>query len=119
MPKSTYLYLAYSFSFDSVCDDCGEQCINGDCPDHGPLEWVNDCHPVSGTPQKNQARGTLPSNLYLMPSVVGQGQMGVFARARIEKRVMFGPFRGQKVPDQELHFGEDRRYMYMWDVSIQ
>lgn len=53
-----------------------------------------------------------------MPSAVGQGQMGVFARARIEKRVMFGPFKGTQIPAKELHFGEEHSYMYMWDVSI-
>lgn len=90
----------------------------GDCPNHGPLEWIDDCHSVSGAQQKNQARTTIPSNLYLMPSAVGQGQMGVFARARIEKRVMFGPFKGTKIPAKELNFGEENSFMYMWDVSI-
>ena len=43
--------------------------------------------------------------------------MGVFARVRIEKRVMFGPFIGQKIPLKEIHFGDDLNHMYMWDVS--
>lgn len=91
----------------------------GDCPDHGPLEWVDDCHTAIGTQQKNQARATLPSILYLMPSAVGQDQMGVFARARIEKRVMFGPFKGPTVSAEYFNVGEGHNYMYMWDVSIQ
>lgn len=103
----------------SVCDECRKQCIYGDCPDHGPLEWVADCLTASGTQQKNQARATLPSNLYLMPSAVGQDQMGVFARAKIEKRVMFGPYKGQTVSAKHLYVGEGHNYMYMWDVSIQ
>lgn len=90
----------------------------GDCPHHGPLEWIDDNHLVSGAQQKNQARATLPSNLYLMPSAAGQGQMGVFARTRIEKRVMFGPYKGPNISAKEFNFGEHHSYMYMWDVSI-
>lgn len=99
-----------------VCDECRKQCIYGDCPDHGPLEWVDDCLTASGLEQKNQARATLPSNLYLMPSAVGQDQMGVFARSRIEKRVMFGPYKGQTVSAKHFDVGEGHNCMYLWDV---
>ena len=98
----------------SVCDECGNPCIFGDCPNHGPLEWIADCQAEPET----QARDTLPSNLYLMPSGVGQGQMGVFATGRIEKRVMFGPFKGEKIPAEGMKFGDDQNFMHMWDVSV-
>lgn len=99
-----------------VCDECRKQCIYGDCPDHGPLEWVDDCLRANGAEQKNQARATLPSNLYLVPSAVGQDQMGVFARERIEKRVMFGPYKGQTVSAKHFDVREGHNYMYLWDV---
>ena len=98
----------------SDCDECGNPCIFGDCPDNGPLEWIPDCQAEPET----QARDSLPSNLYLMPSGVGQGQMGVFARGRIEKRVMFGPFKGEKIPAEGMKFGDDQNFMHMWDVSV-
>ena len=44
--------------------------------------------------------------------------MGVFARERIEKRMMFGPFKGQKVPIKDVTIGDDQSHMYMWDVSV-
>ena len=107
------------FACISVCDDCGKQYIYGDCPDHGPLEWLDDCQPASGTQQRNQARFTLPNNLYFMPSAAGPGRMGVFTKARIERRVIFGPFRGQKIPAKEFPLGEDHSFMHMWDVSMR
>ena len=54
-----------------------------------------------------------------MPSAVGQDQMGVFARERVEKRVMFGPFKGQTVSAKQFNVGEGHNFMYMWDVSIK
>ena len=99
----------------SVCDECGKPCILGNCPNHGPLEWIGECQ----AEPEAQARDSLPSNLYLMPSSVRQGQMGVFARERIEKRVMFGPFKGEKIPAEEMKFGDhDHNFMHMWDVSV-
>lgn len=95
-----------------VCDECGKPCIFGDCPDHGPLEWIDDSQAQPKTP----ARASLPSNLYLVPSHVGQDQMGVFSRTRIGKRVMFGPFKGKKIPAKEMKLGDDQSFMQMWDV---
>lgn len=97
-----------------VCDECGKPCIFGDCPDHGPLEWIDDSQAQPKTP----ARASLPSNLYLVPSRVGQDQMGVFSRTRIGKRVMFGPFKGKKIPAKEMKLGDDQNFMHMWDVSV-
>ena len=44
--------------------------------------------------------------------------MGVFARTKIEKRVMFGPYKGRTVSAEHFNVGEGHNYMYMWDVSI-
>ncbi|CAH3184733.1 unnamed protein product, partial [Porites evermanni] len=54
-------------------------------------------------------RDSLPSNLCLR-------QMGVFARERIEKRAMFGPFRGRKIPLKEMNFEGSANIMNMWEV---
>jgi len=43
--------------------------------------------------------------------------MGVFASKRIEKRMMFGPFKGQKIPVKDVTIRDDHSHMYMWDVS--
>ena len=90
-----------------VCGDCNRSCIFGDCPDHGPLEWIDDRQVTQGT--QSTCRDSLPSNLSL-------GQMGVFARERIEKRAMFGPFRGQKIPLKEMNFEGSANIINMWEV---
>ena len=92
-----------------VCGDCNRSCIFGDCPDHGPLEWIDDRQVTQGT--RSTCRDSLPSNLCL-------GQMGVFARERIEKRAMFGPFRGQKIPLKEMNFEGSANIMNMWEVRV-
>ena len=102
-----------------ACDDCGKQFISGDCPDHGPLEWYGDSQLSNETPKGDQAKLTLPNNLNIMPSAVWQGQLGVFAKARMEKQVIFGPFKGQKIPAKEFPLREDHNFKYMWDVSMQ
>ena len=90
-----------------VCGDCNRSCIFGDCPDHGPLEWIDDRQVTQGT--QSTCRDSLPSNLCLR-------QMGVFARERIEKRAMFGPFRGQKIPLKEMNFEGSANIINMWEV---
>ena len=44
--------------------------------------------------------------------------MGVFARERIEKRAMFGPFRGRKIPLKEMNFEGSANIMNMWEVRV-
>lgn len=44
--------------------------------------------------------------------------MGVFSRTRIGKRVMFGPFKGKKIPAKEMKLGDEQNFMHMWDVSV-
>ena len=70
--------------------------------------------------KSRNARSSLPSFLHLMPSsLAGQG-LGVFTKVKIDKRVMFGPFKGRKVSPEDLTIGEESSDMclFMWDVSI-
>lgn len=97
-----------------VCDECDKPCLFGDCPEHGLLEWISDC---KGTQQETPVRAaSLPSDLCLMPSGVVQGQIGVFTKEAIGKRVVFGPFKGQKIPAEELDFENKQNFVHMWDV---
>lgn len=95
-----------------VCDECEGKFILGDCPDHGPLVWVDDCQETHPGPAKNVT--SLPSDLCLKPSAVMQGHLGVFTKENIKKRVIFGPFKGQAIPFEELNVGDN--FMRLWEV---
>ena len=97
----------------SDCDECEGRFILGDCPEHGPLVWVDDCQETHPGPAKNVTN--LPSDLCLKPSAVMQGHLGVFTKENIKKRVIFGPFKGQAIPFEELNVGDN--FMRLWEVS--
>lgn len=44
-----------------------------------------------------------------------QGHLGVFTKENIKKRVIFGPFKGQAIPFEELNVGDN--FMRLWEVS--
>ena len=109
-------FVLFLLTLISVCDECDKPCLYGDCPEHGLLEWISDC---KGTQQETPVRAaSLPSDLCLMPSGVVQGQIGVFTKEAIGKRVVFGPFKGQKIPAEELDFENKQNFVHMWDVSL-
>ena len=51
-----------------------------------------------------------------MPSALGHGRLGVFAKNEIERRVIFGPYEGKLIPLLGSNFAMDK--MYTWDVSL-
>ena len=74
---------------------------------------MDDCQETHPGPAKNVTN--LPSDLCLKPSAVMQGHLGVFTKENIEKRVIFGPFKGQAIPFEELNVGDN--FMHLWEVS--
>ena len=74
---------------------------------------MDDCQETHPGPAKNVTN--LPSDLCLKPSAVMQGHLGVFTKENIKKRVIFGPFKGQAIPFEELNVGDN--FMRLWEVS--
>jgi SCY1-like protein 2 len=97
-----------------VCDDC-DKLYKGDCPEHGPLEWIKTTRAMDSTPYTPSV-ASLPDGLVLKESGIPDNDMGVFAARLIYKRTMFGPFAGIKIPSTEIPEGKD--LTYSWDVSV-
>lgn len=62
------------------------------------------------------AAASLPAGLFLMPSALGLGKLGVYTTQNIEGRVVFGPFKGEKIAIREISAETD--CCNSWDVSF-
>ncbi|XP_052260256.1 uncharacterized protein LOC127864553 isoform X2 [Dreissena polymorpha] len=73
------------------CGECNKD-FKGDCPAHGPYNYIQDKEVPEGDPLK--ADHTLPDCLDIKSSkIVGAG-LGVFSKVALESRIMFGPYEG-------------------------
>ncbi|KAM7300170.1 histone-lysine N-methyltransferase PRDM9-like isoform X4 [Ixodes scapularis] len=73
------------------CLECGED-RHGDCPVHGPLEFVKDTPVPPGDPQR--ANKTLPEGLTLARSCIKGAGKGVFTLRPLPARLCYGPYEG-------------------------
>ncbi|KAK3711399.1 hypothetical protein QZH41_013509, partial [Actinostola sp. cb2023] len=85
----------------------------GDCPQHGPLDWIKTTRAVDST-HYTPSIASLPDGLLLKESGIPGNDMGVFAARLIYKRTMFGPFQGKQLFQNDIPHGKD--LTYSWDL---
>ncbi|XP_052235528.1 histone-lysine N-methyltransferase PRDM9-like isoform X2 [Dreissena polymorpha] len=78
------------------CGECNKE-FEGDCPVHGPYNYVRDKEMPEGDPHR--ADHTLPDDLEIKTSkIIGAG-LGVFSKVGLDSRIMFGPYGGDIITD--------------------
>ncbi|XP_052260252.1 zinc finger protein 227-like isoform X2 [Dreissena polymorpha] len=88
------------------CGECNTE-FEGDCPVHGPYNYIQDKQVPQGDPHK--AEHTLPDCLEIKSSkIVGAG-LGVFSKVALESRIMFGPYGGDIITD-------NHKSGYCWQI---
>ena len=97
------------------CSDVGKF-FNDSLPDHFLVQLIRDSEVKPKAQQKSLARASLPSGLFLMPSALGRGGLGVYTTSTIEGTAVFGPFKGMKISFPNVENGLD--YLYSWDVRM-
>lgn len=95
-----------------VCEDC-EQIHHGDCPVHGPLLTL-DYSSGHDEASLQYTAVQVPNELNIRPSTIDNAGLGVYATQSISKGVRFGPYKGQKVYEEDIDEGDDTSYM--WEV---
>ncbi|KAH3824582.1 hypothetical protein DPMN_126419 [Dreissena polymorpha] len=86
------------------CGECNKE-FEGDCPVHGPYNYIQDKEVPEGDPL--QADHTVPDCLVIKTSKIAG--LGVFAKDGLESRVMFGPYGGDIV-------AENQKSGYCWQT---
>lgn len=82
-----------------------------------PVRFIRDTETKPKSHHKSLARSSLPHGLFLMPSALGYGRLGVYTTKPIEGRVIFGPFKGRKLSSADVTVLTD--YSNSWDVSTE
>ncbi|XP_052243929.1 PR domain zinc finger protein 5-like isoform X1 [Dreissena polymorpha] len=90
------------------CGECKKE-FEGDCPVHGPYNYIQDKEVQDGDSFK--ADHTLPDCLVIKTSKIAGAGLGVFSKEGLESRVMFGPYGGDIVADNQ-------KSGYCWQVKI-
>ncbi|XP_052260242.1 uncharacterized protein LOC127864550 isoform X5 [Dreissena polymorpha] len=78
------------------CGECNKE-FEGDCPVHGPYNYIQDKEVQEGDPLK--AYHTLPECLEIKSSKKVRAGLGVFSKVGLASRIMFGPYRGDIITD--------------------
>ncbi|KAG8193935.1 hypothetical protein JTE90_011487 [Oedothorax gibbosus] len=89
------------------CDDC-ESVYKGACPQHGPMLLVCDTKVEKGDPEG--AVKSLPPFMSLGDSIIPKAGLGVWTEVPLPKGLIFGPYKGPKVPKNSKESG------YAWQV---
>ncbi|XP_052236468.1 zinc finger protein 418-like isoform X2 [Dreissena polymorpha] len=87
--------------------ECNKE-FEGDCPVHGPYNYIQDKEVPEGDPLK--ADHTLPDCLEIKTSKIAGAGLGVFSKEGLESSVMFGPYGGDIVADNQ-------KSGYCWQVK--
>ncbi|XP_052225155.1 histone-lysine N-methyltransferase PRDM7-like [Dreissena polymorpha] len=90
------------------CGECNKE-FEGDCPVHGPYTYIQDKEVPEGDPLK--ADHTVPDCLEIKTSKIAGAGLGVFSKEGLECRVMFGPYGGDVI-------AENQKSGYCWQVKI-
>ncbi|XP_052225904.1 histone-lysine N-methyltransferase PRDM9-like isoform X3 [Dreissena polymorpha] len=90
------------------CGECNKE-FEGDCPVHGPYNYIQDKEVPEGDPLK--ADHTVPDCLEIKTSKIAGAGHGVFSKEGLEFRVMFGPYGGDVI-------AENQKSRYCWQVKI-
>ncbi|XP_052235957.1 putative zinc finger protein 66 isoform X2 [Dreissena polymorpha] len=88
------------------CGECNTE-FEGDCPVHGPYNYILDKEVPEGDPLK--ANHTVPDCLEIKTSKIAKAGLGVFSKKGLESRVMFGPYGGDIV-------AENQKSGYCWQT---
>ncbi|KAH3750486.1 putative zinc finger protein 66 [Dreissena polymorpha] len=88
------------------CGECNKQ-FEGDCPVHGPYDYIQDKEVPEGDPLK--ADQTVPDCLVIKTSKIAGAGLGVFSKEALESRVMFGPYGGDII-------AENQKSGYCWQT---
>ena len=86
-------------------------------PADTPVRFIRDTETKPKAHHKSLARSSLPHGLFLMPSALGYGRLGVYTTKPIEGRVVFGPFKSRKLSSADVTAHTD--YSNSWDVSTE
>ncbi|XP_052226196.1 histone-lysine N-methyltransferase PRDM9-like isoform X2 [Dreissena polymorpha] len=88
------------------CGECNKE-FEGDCPVHGPYNYIQDKEVPEGDPLK--ADHTVPDCLEIKMSKIAGAGLGVFSKMELESRVMFGPYGGDVI-------AENQKSGYCWQI---
>ncbi|KAH3790656.1 hypothetical protein DPMN_168861, partial [Dreissena polymorpha] len=80
------------------CGECNKE-FEGDCPVHGPYNYIQDKEVPEGDPLK--ADHTVPDCLEIKMSKIAGAGLGVFSKMELESRVMFGPYGGDVIAENQ------------------
>ncbi|XP_033725916.1 histone-lysine N-methyltransferase PRDM9-like [Pecten maximus] len=81
------------------CEECNKE-YEGDCPEHGPLDIVEDTEIVDIKPKgKDRSLYTLPPSLCVRESSIPNAGLGVWSDREILPRTRFGPYKGKQTQD--------------------
>ncbi|KAH3790755.1 hypothetical protein DPMN_168962 [Dreissena polymorpha] len=90
------------------CGECNKE-FEGHFPVHGPYTYIQDKEVPEGDPLK--ADHTIPDCLEIKTSNIAGAGLGVFSKEGLECRVMFGPYGGDVI-------AENQKSGYCWQVKI-
>ncbi|XP_052220643.1 histone-lysine N-methyltransferase PRDM9-like isoform X2 [Dreissena polymorpha] len=88
------------------CVECNKE-FEGDCAVHGPYNYIQDKEVPEGDPHR--ADHTLPDDLAIKTSTIFGAGLGVFTKVGLESRIMFGPYEGDII-------AENNKSGYCWQI---
>ncbi|XP_052257407.1 zinc finger protein 492-like [Dreissena polymorpha] len=88
------------------CVECNKE-FEGDCLVHGPYNYIQDKEVPEEDPHR--ADHTLPDDLEIKTSTIVGAGLGVFTKVGLENRIMFGPYEGDIITD-------NNKSGYCWQI---
>ncbi|XP_052280899.1 zinc finger protein 724-like [Dreissena polymorpha] len=93
------------------CVECNKE-FEGDCPLHGLYNYIQDkevelclsvTHTLNVVPEEDPYRSdhTLPEDLEIKTSTIVGAGLGVFPKVGLKSRIMFGPYEGDIITDNQ------------------